>query len=94
MTDNKTGEPITRKKLTDEVKFICYLGVLLVGIVSSYFMQTQKIALIERDISYIKTNHLTHIEANITDLQGDVSDIDKNLAVIATILEGLEFSNL
>jgi len=80
MTPN--SEPITRKKLTEEVKFICYMGVLLVGIVGSYFMQNQKIALIEQDLGYIKTNHLAHMEADIDEMRQSLRNIELVLAQI------------
>jgi len=80
MTPN--SEPITRKKLTEEVKFICYMGVLLVGVVGSYFMQNQKIALIEQDLGYIKTNHLVHMEADIDEMRQSLHNIELVLAQI------------
>ena len=75
-------EPVTRKKLTEEVRFICYLGVILVGIVSSYFVQNQKIASIEQDLEYIKTNHLTHMEADIDEMRQSLRNIELVLAQI------------
>jgi len=87
-------EPLTRKWLTEEIKFFLMLGTLLVGVCGSWFMQSNKISLIKQDLGYIKTNHITHMESDLKTLREDVSNIDKNLAVIATVLEGLEFTNL
>lgn len=50
--------------LTTEVKFIIGIIVFVAGIVAPYYDQKQDIALIQKDITTINSNHMTHIQDN------------------------------
>jgi len=68
--ENQTSNLI-RAVLSTEVKFIIAIIGFVIGVVSPYYQMRQDVALIQKDISIINSNHLSHTQ----DLTQDVKDI-------------------
>lgn len=68
--ENQTSNLI-RAVLSTEVKFIIAVIGFVIGVVSPYYQMRQDVALIQKDISIINSNHLSHTQ----DLTQDVKDI-------------------
>lgn len=71
MTTTSETKSIVKQALTDEVKFIISIVVFVAGVVAPYYNVQKDIALIQKDINIINTNHLAHTE----DLAQDLKDI-------------------
>lgn len=69
-TEQKTTSLI-RSILTTEVKFIIGVIGFVMGVVTPYYSLKQDVALIQKDISTINSNHLSHTQ----DLAQDVKDV-------------------
>lgn len=75
-TQNETqaGLPnLIRAVLSTEVKFIIGVVGFVMGVVAPYYQVRQDMALIQRDISTINSNHLIHTQ----DLAQEVKDVVK-----------------
>lgn len=75
--------------LTGEVKFVIAVLGFGFGVVAPYFNITQNIALIQKDISIINTNHEAHIQdilVVLSKLKEDEVLIEKDLAITNQIL--------
>ena len=73
MVAHPTTESTIKKVLTTEVKFVIGLIVFVLGGVAPYYQMKQDIALIQKDISIINTNH----EAHIQDILKNIEEIKK-----------------
>lgn len=62
-----------RNILSSEVKFIIGIVVFVLGGVAPYYSIKQDIALIQKDIEIINSNHLSHVQ----DLTQEIKDIKK-----------------
>lgn len=68
--ENRTAS-LVRAVLSTEVKFIIAVIGFVVGVISPYYQMRQDVALIQKDISIINSNHLMHTQ----DLTQEVKDI-------------------
>lgn len=68
--ENRTAS-LVRAVLSTEVKFIIAVIGFVVGVISPYYQMRQDVALIQKDISIINSNHLSHTQ----DLTQEVKDI-------------------
>jgi len=59
--------------LSSEVKFVIGIVTFVIGVVAPYFNMKQDMALIQKDISTINSNHLAHVQ----DLSQEVKDVVK-----------------
>lgn len=65
------AESMVRGVLTTEVKFVISIIVFCAGVVAPYYAMRQDIALIQRDIATINSNH----EAHIQDILQEIKEI-------------------
>ena len=65
---------IIKQVLTNEVKFIIAIITVVLGVVAPYYGQKEDIALIQKDINIINTNH----EAHIQDLTQKMKEIEED----------------
>lgn len=70
---NNKGDNDIRSKLTSEVKFIISIVAFVLGGVAPYYSIKQDIALIQKDIEVINSNHMAHVQ----DLTQEIKDIKK-----------------
>jgi hypothetical protein len=87
--DNLKQKSMIKSVLTSEVKYVIGIIVFITGVVAPYYTIRQDIALIQKDISIINTNHETHIQDIITELQKmkeDENTIEKELAITNQVL--------
>lgn len=88
MDNNETNLKQTntiKNVLTAEVKFIIYIITIVLGVVAPYYAIRQDIALIQKDISIINTNHELHIQditKNIEELQKQQIELQKQIYII------------
>ncbi|NCN39989.1 hypothetical protein GW916_01940 [bacterium] len=68
--ENKTTN-LVRAVLSTEVKFMIAVIGFVIGVISPYYQMRQDVALIQKDISIINSNHLMHTQ----DLTQEVKDI-------------------
>lgn len=68
---------IIKQVLTNEVKFIIAIITVVLGVVAPYYGQKESIALIQKDISIINTNH----EAHIQDLNQKMKDCEEEQTI-------------
>jgi len=83
--------------ISDNVKLLLSVVSIIVGIVGSYFLLKQDIAVqsirldnIEKQITIINTNHLTHLQnyaEEMTQIKKDMSDQNGRIERILGILE-------
>jgi hypothetical protein len=76
--------------LTTEVKFVIAVIGFVVGVVSPYYSMKQDVALIQKDISIINTNHEAHIQDILTEMkelkQTDIAQNDKIIQLQENII--------
>jgi hypothetical protein len=65
-----TGE-VVKSILSSEVKFVIAVIGFVVGVITPFYQTKQDVALIQKDVSIINTNHLAHMQ----DLSQKMSDI-------------------
>lgn len=65
-----TGD-IVKSILSGEVKFVIAVIGFVIGVITPFYQTKQDIALIQKDVSIINTNHLAHMQ----DLSQNISDI-------------------
>lgn len=88
MDNNETNLKQTntiKNVLTAEVKFIIYIITIVLGAVAPYYSIKQDIALIQKDISIINSNHLVHIQdisQQIKEQQTEIKEIQKQIYII------------
>jgi hypothetical protein len=71
--------------LTAEVKFIIYIITIVLGAVAPYYSIKQDIALIQKDIAIINSNHLSHIQditQQMKENQSDIKEMQKQIYII------------
>ena len=83
--------------VSDNIKLLMSVLSIIVGIVGSYFLLKQDIAVqsvrldnIERQITIINTNHLTHLQnyaQEMTQIKREMSDQNGRIERILGILE-------
>ena len=87
--------------ISDNIKLLISVLSIIVGIVGSYFLLKQEIAVqyatfsirldnIEKQITIINTNHMTHLQnyaQEMTQLQKEMSDQNGRIERILGILE-------
>ena len=66
-----TTASLVRAVFSTEVKFVIAVIGFVVGVISPYYQMRQDVALIQKDISVINSNHLMHTQ----DLTQEVKDI-------------------
>jgi len=69
--------------LTSEVKFVIGVVTIALGLVAPYYSQKQDIALIQKDIAIINTNHEAHIQditKNIEEIK--LEQVEQNKQII------------
>lgn len=74
-SNQSTGD-IVKTILSGEVKFVIAVIGFVVGVITPFYQTKQDVALIQKDVSIINTNHLAHMQ----DLSQSVSDITKLIA--------------
>lgn len=73
-SDNQSNTVnLIRAVLSTEVKFVIGIVGFVMGVVAPYYQMKQDVALIQRDISIINSNHLSHTQ----DLAQSIKDITK-----------------
>lgn len=87
---------LIRSVLTGEVKFIISVILFVVGGIAPYYGIKQDVALIQKDISIINANHLTHTQdlaqqiketvALVAAQQAQIAELQKQNAIILTKL--------
>lgn len=60
--DNINEKGIIRQVLTNEMKWLIGIVVFVFGIAGPYYSMKQDIALIQKDVSIINSNHEMHIQ--------------------------------
>lgn len=80
-----TGNLI-RAILSSEVKFIIGIVGFVIGVVSPYYQMKQDVALIQKDISTINSNHLLHTQDLAQQLKETVTAVQSQQNQI-TILQ-------
>lgn len=86
--DNKTTGLI-RSVLTSEVKFILAVIGFVVGVVTPYYSLKQDVALIQKDVSNINSNHEVHIQ----DILQEQKEINARLETQQAAIIELQKSN-
>ena len=69
-TQTSNSSALIRAVLSTEAKFVLSIVAFVMGVVAPYYQMRQDVALIQKDISIINTNHSAHIQ----DLSQDVKD--------------------
>lgn len=70
---NSTKSELIRAILSSEAKFVIGIVGFVMGVVAPYYQMKQDVALIQKDISTINSNHLMHTQ----DLAQEVKDVTK-----------------
>lgn len=68
-----TTSDFVRAILSTEAKFVIGVVGFVMGVVTPYYQMKQDVALIQKDISTINSNHLAHVQ----DLSQEVKDVIK-----------------
>lgn len=97
---DKNNVSFIRSVLNSEVKFIIGVVLFVVGGIAPYYGIKQDIALIQKDVSTINANHLTHTQDLAQEIKDTVSLMQAQQAQInelqkqnAVILEKLSEKN-
>lgn len=91
MENNNNNESKIRKILRHEFTTVILMVSIVVTVI--FFIigpdnkLQQDVALINKDIEYIKNNHLMHIQYDITDIKDDIYIYDQKLNSINIKLE-------
>lgn len=72
-TSLSTTANLIRAVLSTEAKFVIGIVGFVMGVVAPYYGMKQDVALIQKDISTINSNHLLHVQ----DLSQEVKDVVK-----------------
>lgn len=84
--DNEALKTSTIKNvLTSEVKFIIYIITIVLGAVAPYYSIRQDIALIQKDIAIINSNHILHIQdiaQSMKEQQTEIKEMQKQIYII------------
>jgi hypothetical protein len=75
-SENTTSN-LVRAVLSSEVKFVLGIIGFVIGVVAPYYQMKQDVALIQKDIAIINTNHMAHVQ----DLSQEIKDTVKVLEV-------------
>lgn len=85
MNDNKESNFI-RQVLTTEVKYVIAIVGFVLGVVRPYYQMQEHIALIQKDISIINSNHEAHIQDILQGLKEQkqaVIELQKQIIIIS-----------
>ena len=80
-------EHVTKKWLTDEIKFLIMIGTIITSIVLGYSALGTKIAVLENELKTISGNHLAHIQISLGKHDDRLNALEVNIAAIRAILE-------
>lgn len=69
---------ITQVLDSDIAKILKMAGFIFM-IAAAFYAIQNKVSLLEQDVSYIKNNHLTHIEASLVENKNDIKVINQNI---------------
>ena len=72
--------------LTNEVKYIIAIIVFIFGVISPFYQLREDIALIQKDISIINTNHEAHIQDLTQQIKENTESIKENREAILVII--------
>lgn len=79
--------------LESDIAKLIKIATFIFAIAGAFYMLQTQIALINKDIEIIKTNHLAHIEKRLEDNDADhkeilkqISEININIAEIKTLM--------
>lgn len=75
--NTQSSAHLIRAVLSTEVKFVISVIGFVIGVVSPYYQMRQDVALIQKDISIINTNHLSHTQ-DLAEKVKDISEILQN----------------
>jgi hypothetical protein len=71
--------------LTSEIKFIIYIITIVLGALAPYYSIKQDIALIQKDIAIINSNHILHIQdlaQQMKEQQTEIKELQKQIYII------------
>lgn len=88
-----SDDQLTRKWLSEEIKFFIQIGTVLATVVLGYAALNTKISLTEQRLDIIEGNHLVHIQNYVQSLadsqkaeDAKIDEMDKKIERILTIL--------
>ncbi len=85
MTLGKQDKNAIREVLTSEVKMIIGIIIFALGVVAPFYQMKQEIALIQKDISIINSNHIMHLEDLVKqqkDQQTQILELQKQIWIV------------
>jgi hypothetical protein len=80
-------ENVTKKWLSEEIKFFIILGTMLTSIILGYSSLERKLAVQQEIVDNIRGNHLVHIQTSLEENSKQHLEIEKKIERILTILE-------
>lgn len=76
-----------RQILSTEVKYVIGIGMFVFGVARPYYEIKENIALVQKDISVINSNHEVHIQdilQELKDQKQEIQDLDKQIILISS----------